>query len=204
MKHAALGFRVHSGWTALVALCLEGNVPQVLVRQRPKLVQEFTYKFRQPFHTAEKMPMDRAREFVASVESVAIQLAEGAIQTIQVELRKQGHELTCFGLPLASAKPLPSFDKILRSHALVHTADGELFRRTLIHANERCQIAAFMLPERELLTVACKTLKINKAELMNRLTTFGKRIGPPWSQDEKFAAMAAWLALLHRSRTKSG
>src|SRR5215469_9733772 len=100
MKHAALGFRAHSGWTALVALCLERNRPQVLLRQRPKLVQEFTYEFRQPYHTAEKMPMDRASEFIARVESAATGLAETAIRTIQVKLGEQGYEITCFGLPL--------------------------------------------------------------------------------------------------------
>ena len=30
---------------------------------------------------------------------------------------------------------------------------------------------------------------------MGRLTALGKLIGSPWSQDEKFAALAAWLAL---------
>jgi hypothetical protein len=168
------------------------------MRQRPKLVQEFTYEFRQPYHTAAKMAANAAREFVSGVESAATRLAEGAIRSIHADLRKQGHEVTCFGLPIASAKPLPSLEKILRSHALVHTADGELFRRALIHASERCDIAAFTLVERELVTVVCQTLKIDKDDLMGRLAAIGKLIGPPWSQDEKYAAMAAWLALLSR------
>ena len=202
MKHAALGFRAHSGWTALVALCLERNQPQVLLRQRPKLVQEFTYEFRQPYHTAEKMPTDRASEFVSRVELAATRLAEQAIRSIQAELGKQGYEVTCFGLPCASAKPLPNLDKILRSHALVHTADGALFRRALIHAGERCQIAQVAFEERELVAVACKALKIDKDNLMYTLVGLGKLIGSPWSQDEKFAAMAAWLALLNQVRSR--
>lgn len=199
MKHAALGFRAHSGWTAVVALCLERNQPQVLLRQRPKLVQEFTYEFRQPYHTAEKMPADRASEFVARVELAAIRLAEEAIRTIQVELGKKGYEVTCFGLPSASTKPLPNVEKILRSHALVHTADGALFRRALMQAGERCQIVEVTFPERELVAVACKTLKIDKDDLKCTLVGLGKLIGSPWSQDEKFAAMAAWLALLNHA-----
>jgi hypothetical protein len=203
MNQVALGFRAHSGWAALVALCLERNHPRVLARQRPKLVEVFTYEFRQPYHTAAKMPMDRARGFVAQVESAATRLAEGAIRTIQADLRKQGCELTCFGLPLSSARPLPSLEKVLVSHALVHTADGELFRRALICASERCHIEGLMLIDRELVTVACKSLKIHKDDLMGRLAALGKPIGPPWSQDEKFAAMAAWLALLDRARSGS-
>ena len=202
MKHAALGFRAHSGWTALVALCLEKK-PQILVRQRPKLVQEFTYEFRQPYHTAEKMPMDRAREFVSQIESAATRLAKDAIRTVQIDLRKRDYELTCFGLPIASARPLPRLEKILLSHALVHTADGELFRRALIRASQQCHIAGLTLAERELVTIACETLKINKDDLLSRLAELGKPIGPPWSQDEKSATMAAWLALLHCAKGKS-
>jgi hypothetical protein len=200
MKPVALGFRAHSGWTALVALSLEKNQPQVLMRQRPKLVQEFTYQFRQPYHTAEKLPMERAQEFVSQVESVATRLAEDAIRTIQGDLRNEGYELTCFGLPVASARPLPRLEKILLSHALVHTADGELFRRALIRAGEQCHLAGLMLAERELVTVASQTLKIDKDNLLGRLAEFGKPVGPPWSQDEKFATMAAWLALLHDAK----
>jgi hypothetical protein len=54
MKHAALGFRAHSGWTALVAISLEEDFPIVILRERPHLVQTFTFEFRQPYHTAKK------------------------------------------------------------------------------------------------------------------------------------------------------
>jgi len=203
MNNVALGFRAHSGWTAMVGLCLENNQPQVLVRQRPKLVQEFTYEFRQPYHTAEKMPVDRAREFVTQVEAAATRLAESAIRSVQLDLQRQGYELTSFGLLLASARPLPSFEKILLSHALVHTADGELFRRALIRASEQSQISGLRLRERELITIACKTLKVDKNRLLARLAKLGNPIGPPWSQDEKFSALAAWLALLQGEKSRS-
>jgi hypothetical protein len=203
MKDVALGFRAHSGWTAMVGLCLEKDQPQVLLRQRPKLVQQFTYEFRQPYHTAEKMPMDTAREFVSQIESAATWLAASAIRTVQLDLRKQGYEITCFGLPVGSARPLPSFEKILLSHALVHTADGELFRRALIRACEQCHISGLTLRERELVAIACKAWKVDKNDLLVRLAKLGKPMGPPWSQDEKFAAMAAWLALLGGEKSRS-
>jgi len=52
------------------------------------------------------MPRDRAREFVAQVELAATRLAEGAIRKTQVDLRKQGYDLTCFGPPLAAKTPV--------------------------------------------------------------------------------------------------
>jgi hypothetical protein len=63
MKHAALGFRAHSGWTALVATSLEEGFPLVILRERFHLVKTFTYELRQPYHTAEK---DRHLKLIAS------------------------------------------------------------------------------------------------------------------------------------------
>ena len=58
MKSAALGFRAHSGWTALVALSVTAGMPSILERQRLHLVEMFTHEFRQPYHTAKRMPLD--------------------------------------------------------------------------------------------------------------------------------------------------
>jgi hypothetical protein len=58
-----------------------------------------------------------------------------------------------------------------------------------------------MVTERELLAVASKTLRIRETDLMARLTALGKPFGAPWSQDEKFAALAAWLAAVSRRGT---
>ncbi|MFY9731374.1 MAG: hypothetical protein WAK24_12250, partial [Candidatus Acidiferrales bacterium] len=65
MKRAALGVRVHSGWAALIALTVTRGAPVVLFRERIHLVENFTYEFRQPYHTAEKLPLEEARAFVA-------------------------------------------------------------------------------------------------------------------------------------------
>ena len=65
MKHAALGFRAHSGWTSLVAISLEEGSPLVLLRERPHLVKTFTYEFRQPYHTAAKRPPVEAHGFIS-------------------------------------------------------------------------------------------------------------------------------------------
>jgi hypothetical protein len=32
--------------------------------------------------------------------------------------------------------------------------------------------------------------------LQRRVAELGKPIGPPWTQDQKFAALVAWLALV--------
>ena len=207
LKQAAIGFRVHSGWAAAVVVSLDKGVPCVLTRQRVHLVETFTYTFRQPYHTARDLPLNEAREFVARVEADAEKLAREAIRRLQSELGAIGIKLSNCALLLSSARSLPELEKILASHSLVHTADGELFREAILRASSRCGLKAFSIKEKELLDHAKKALRVQPAALLRRLTALGKPLGSPWSQDEKFAALAAWLALSGTSnqrRMKSG
>jgi hypothetical protein len=198
MKSAALGFRAHSGWTALVALSVSKGAPSVLARQRLHLVNTFSYKFRQPFHTGERMPLDEARAFISRVETEARSLAYRAIRELQQALQAQGYRLTRCGLVLASGRPLPELAHILASHALIHTADGELFRGALLHASARCGLMSKTAKERELLNEASQTLRRKPNDLTRRIAELGRPLGAPWSQDEKLSALIAWLALASR------
>jgi hypothetical protein len=196
MRQAALGFRAHSGWTALVAISLDEGSPRVLLRERPRLVETFTYEFRQPYHTAEKMPPAAARAFISRAQAEARRLACKVVHSGQTNLQKQGYEVTHCGLLLASGKPLPSLAQILASHALIHTADGELFREALLHAAKRCGVEALAVKASELLEMASHALGKLSHELPRCLADLGSSLGPPWTQDEKFAALVAWLSLL--------
>src|SRR5438552_7018395 len=193
MKTAAVGFRVHSGWTSLIALALEKNQPIILVRQRPHLVSMFSYTFRQPYHTAEKMNLDEAKTFLQQQRSEARQLALVAIRSAQTEAAQQGYKLTRAALLLASGRPLPELHKILASHSIIHTADGEFFREALLHACAQCGLALATVKERELLATASAALRKKPAALTSFVTALGKPLGSPWTQDEKFATLAAWL-----------
>jgi len=195
MENAAAGLRAHSGWTALVAVCLEKGEPVVLCRKRVELVKKFSYKYRQPYHTAAKLPFVEGRAFIGEVNREARGLASRALRGMQAELAKKGHRLNHCGLLLASGRPLPSLEKILASHALIHTADGELFRGALEHASAKCGAKVFRIRERELMERGEEVLRLNEDTLFGRLTELGRGLGSPWSQDEKLAALAAWLAL---------
>ena len=195
MKQAAVGFRVHSGWSALVTVSLENDAPTVLSRERVHLVETFSYKFRQPYHTAGRMPLEKARAFVAGSLSEAKRLATRALRAAQTDLEKQGYEVARCALLLASGKTLPGLESILLSHALIHTADGELFREALRHSSTECALKMTCIKDRELLDRGVRTLRTNRDKLLRRLTGLGSTLGSPWTQDEKYAALAAWLVL---------
>ena len=195
MNRAAVGFRVHSGWSALVAVSLEKDGPIVLSRERVHLVETFIYKFRQPYHTAGRMPLEKARVFVDASLVEAKRLAGSVLRSTQAELGKQGYELARGALLLASGKALPGLEGILRSHALIHTADGEHFREALRHSCADCGVEIVCIRDRELLERAVQTLRMKRDRLLRRLTELGTGFGSPWTQDEKYAALAAWLVL---------
>jgi hypothetical protein len=195
MKKAAVGFRVHSGWCAAVVVTVERGELLVLRRERVRLVKTFSYTFRQPYHTAERMEFEEAGEFVARVRAEAEDLAYGWLHATQMELKKLQWNLQRGALLLASGRALPEFAKILQSHALIHTADGELFREGIGDACGRCGLRLAAIRERELLERSAKAFSMKSATLLRRATDIGREFGAPWTQDEKFATLAAWLAL---------
>jgi hypothetical protein len=195
MKTAAVGFRVHSGWTSLVAVALENGKPMVLARQRPHLVETFSYTFRQPYHTAEKMTLDEASDFLAKQQAETRCCALAAIRSAEKDVAAQGYKLTGATLLLASGRPLPELAQILAAHSLIHTADGEFFREALLHGCAQRKLTVSTIKERELFAAASASLRRNPAALAKLVGDLGKPLGSPWTQDEKLAALAAWVAL---------
>lgn len=199
MKQAAVGFRAHSGWTALVAVAVEDGRPQVLWRARPHLVQTFTYEFRQPYHTAERATIDEAREIISRARSEAARLVRKAIGEVQSRLDAIEFELSCCGLLLASSRPLPGLEKILTSHSLIHSADGELFRDALLEASGECDLETYAVREKELVETASREFAMRPDRILSLVASLGSALGPPWTQDEKLAALVAWLALIRQN-----
>lgn len=195
MKAAAAGFRPHSGWTSLVVVSLERGSPVVLLRERVHLVKTFNYSYRQPYHTAAKAGLEEGRAFISQVRNEARQLARGAFRRVQVKLASADYCLTHCGLLLGSGRVLPSLEKILTAHPLIHTADGELFREALTRASARCGLQLLCTKEKVLVREAAESFGMKEAALLRRITELGKPLGAPWSQDEKFATLVAWLAL---------
>jgi uncharacterized protein YifE (UPF0438 family) len=148
------------------------------------------------------MLLGQAREFIARMQAEARRLAYRAVRELASRAQEQGAKLTRCGLLLASGRALPTLEKILASHALIHTADGELFREALLHASARCGLRDFTIKERELLERAGQALRLKSTVLMDRVTELGRSFGAPWSQDEKFATIAAWLALRASLRSR--
>jgi len=195
-SEAALGFRAHSGWAALVVVAGPVAEPVAVVRRRVELSRRTP---RQPFHAAEGRPFAAAEDLIRRSTDEARDLAERAVREAVTELREAGHEAVAGGLLLAAGRPLPGLRDVLASHALIHAAEGELFRDVLRQASERCGLRLVEVKERELEDRAAQSLHRTATELQRRVADWGKVLGSPWTQDEKRAALVAWLAMATRA-----
>jgi len=195
MKKAAIGFRVHSGWSAVVVVSVERGFLKVLRRERLQLVKVFSYRFRQPYHTGEKVELQEAGKFIAGVQKEAEELAAGFVRMTQIATEKEGYRIARGGMVQAGGRKLPELAKVLESHTLIHSADGELFREAIRSACERNGVRLNGVSAKELVQECARKVSIDEAEIVRRIREMRKAVGPPWGEDEKFAATVAWLAL---------
>jgi hypothetical protein len=71
-----------------------------------------------------------------------------------------------------------------------------LFRDALRQASRRCGLRLIEVKERDLEDPAVRSLRLSPTELQRRFAAWGKALGPPWTQDQKRAALVAWVALV--------
>jgi hypothetical protein len=105
-----------------------------------------------------------------------------------------------FSLDLAailagSSRPLPGLDAILRSHPLVHTAEGEMYRTAIARACEAVGLRVVRVPAKDLQARAPAALGLADGAVRERLESAGKASGKPWTAEQRECALAAWMAL---------
>ena len=192
----ALGLRVHSGWTAAVAVAGTPIKPIVLHRHRIETVDGQLAGARQPYHAAKALSCEAAAEtLIRQCRENSTMLAIQGMDALLNHVRENGLTVVATAILIGSGRPLPPLPGILRSHALIHTAEGEFFREVLIAASEHCSLDVTKVNERSIWDTAAGVFGRPVAELQRRLGQLGNMVGPPWRQDEKLASLAAWIAL---------
>jgi len=195
---AAIGFRPHSGWTAVVAIAVAADAPVVVDRRRIDLAGSGVPK--QPYHAAESLGLEKARGRLAGWERDTARLAADGMRRAVSDLAAKGHAVVGCGMLLASGRPLPPLAAILDSHALIHTADGEHFREAIRKAASRAGLPTTEVREKEIWERAGEILGRRADRLRREIDALGKPLGPPWTADQKLAALAAWMSLAARRR----
>jgi hypothetical protein len=160
------------------------KTPQVLERRRITIADPQLPGSKQPYHAAAELPFSEAEASLLRALESSRALALHAMRTSIDALRSRGHEVVACGLLLGSGKPLPELPEILASHPLLHTAEGQMFRDVLWSAACACNLPVTGVPEKQV-----------PAASLSAIGSLGKAIGPPWTQDQKYATVVALMAL---------
>lgn len=200
MKRAALGVRMHSGWGVLVAVSGDANSLECIARKRIITTDPTMPGANQPYHYATslgtgKLELPDAETYLANCAAVSERLAFAAVEEVVRELDGRGYRIIGSAVLLASGRPLPSLEKILAAHPLVHTAEGDFFRNAVSRACERLKIPVTAIRERELAERARMAFGNAASQVQRSISTLGSSIGPPWTKDHKTAALAAAMIL---------
>ena len=192
-RRAAIGFSSHTGRAAAVVIAGPRDAPSVVAKR--SVVMATTFDTGAVYHMGQKLPVDRAEELVRSSEETFVAAARAAIAALAAELRGEGLEPVASAVVAGGKRPLPPLEAILKSHALVHAAEGELYRRVLARASEACAIPVAFVPATDLPARVGDAAGIPSKRVVSILAEVGKASGKPWARDQKEAALAAWLAL---------
>lgn len=180
----ALGFRAHSGWAAAVAIAGTIEAPCIVERRRVVIADPEMPGSKQPYHAAAKLSFSQAEALLRRAFESSRALALDAMAATVRELASRGHQVDGCSVLFRSGKGLPTLEKVLLSHALIHTAEGEMFRDVLVWAASECGLPVTRVWEKDL-----------NGPSLSRISSLGKAIGPPWTQDQKYAAVAALIML---------
>ena len=199
-RPVALGFSVHTGWAALVAIARSGGANlTVLDRRRigmlpvPLTPRQDAYPH--VFHAARELPLADAERFIRKAEEEARVRARDELATAVEGLRAAGHRVLEGAIITGRESPSRALEEILQSHTLVHAAEGALFRAVIRGASEDLGLRVLQVPAPELVRRAARALGVTNEEVPELLTRIDRLLGPPSTADHKAATLAAVLAL---------
>ena len=191
----ALGFKLHTGWAALVVAAGAPGKFKVLLRSRIELLPPGDTVPRFVYHKAAELPPSQAAELVHRVEAASQEMARIAVKDILDHLRSLDAAVKAAGIPSGSRLVPEDLAAVLRSHPLIHTAEAALFRQALTSACKDRGVTVISVREREVWLSAADTWDLKETELRRQVDGLRKSVGAPWGADQKTATAMALLAL---------
>lgn len=168
---------------------------EVVDRRRVTIIDPGIKGAVQPYHFAKELELSLAEQHVARCASASGSLALAAVRELVEHLKRHGYQLVNSCVLLSSGRQLPEFARILASHALIHTAEGEFFREAFRAAITQSGIPVTGIRERDLAGQAELKWGKEAGKLQQRVAAMGRSLGPPWTTDQKNAALGALLVL---------
>src|SRR5574338_826691 len=191
---AGLGFRVKSGWAAVVLLTNTVDVPRVSDIGRIDLCDPRHPETRQPYHAATgKLETDSTK--ISQRECVVRDISRQALTKLIKCYKKKGFQIQRAALVVGSRiDPVTIGNPHIRAHAL----EGRLFRTVLEEGLHVHDIRTELLLERDAYSSVAARLDQSTDDLRHIIQNLGRSqaaIDCSWRAEQKLAALAALLVL---------
>ena len=187
---AAAGFRVKSGWAAVVLLTGSIDSPVVVDTCEIHLSDPKFPETRQPYH-ADFGQLETDARKTNRRANVVRRVTTQSISDLLSEYRQRGYSMTRACLVVGS-KVDPA--TIANLHIRAHSLEGQLFRSVLQRALETHGIHTVILLERDAYAATAARLKRSISEVRETVQDLGRTIQGSWRVEQKVAAAGAWLA----------
>ena len=188
---AALGFRVKSGWAAVVLVSDAIDSPGLCDNRVIDLSDSRFPETRQPYHAAMGKLETEAKEINRRTDIVQ-RVAKQSVTELLANYRQKGYAIARACLVVGSQLDPAT---IANPHIRAHAFEGRLFDSVLEEALRAHKIRTAILVERDAYAKATAELKKSIDDLRRTIQELGRSTEAPWRGEQKLAALAAWLAL---------
>jgi hypothetical protein len=168
--------------------------PAILFRGRADLSDPSERVRKNAYQASRALEPAAAAELIEAAERIAAEQAATALERTVRQAADEGSLLHSCAV-VVGASGQPRLESILASHALAHAAEGRLYQGALLQGAESCGLKAIAVPKKSIWEQGAAALGVAQAELRQWIDELRREVGPPWAEDQKLAALAAWIAL---------
>jgi len=173
--------------------------PEVILRSRAELGDPSGRVRRNVYQAARGLEPAAAAPLVAAAERIAADQATAALEQTVRDTADEGAVVRSCAVVVGTFPVRARLESILASHALAHAAEGRLYQNALLQSAESRGLDTVAVPKRSIWEQGAAALGVTGDELQHWIDQLRRELGPPWAQDQKLAALAAWIALARSS-----
>jgi hypothetical protein len=141
------------------------------------------------------MTAEAAARWIETERSQTREAARLALARMAQDLADDGWTVGRAVVPRGGGRIPARLEEIVRSHSLQHAAEGEFYRDVVADACRDLGLEVTRVVERELHALTADLLGEAVADVESRMRILGHKLGPPWSEDQRLAMLAAWVGL---------
>jgi hypothetical protein len=165
--------------------------PEVLFRRRADLSDPSGRVRKNAYQASRGLEPSQATVAIRAAERIAADRAVAALEQAVGDAAGEGADAGSCAVVVGTVRGEPNLESILASHALAHAAEGRLYQEALLRAAESLGLEAAAVPKRSIWEQGDAELGASR----DWIDGLRRELGPPWAEDQKLAALAAWIVL---------